>query len=227
MLQALEEVRRDEEARVLVITGAGRSFSAGADMAAIHLVRESAMAADEGARIYHDVVLAIRNLDIPTISKINGDAYGGGNCIALACDFKIASKDARFGFVFVRIGLTGADAGATYLLPRIVGFNKAMELLMLGQVIDAQEAVQIGLIHKAVESQELDKTVEELANRLAEGPPIALKLTKRALWNSLDRDMLSELDYEGYAQGLCFQTKDNEEGVKALLEKRTPIFEGK
>lgn len=227
MLQALEEVRRDKEARVLVITGAGRSFSAGADMESVHLVQESALLADWGAKIYHDAILAIKNLDIPTISKINGDVYGGGTCIALVCDFKIASVDARFGFVFLRIGLCGADAGATYLLPRIVGFNKAMELLMLGQVIDAQEAARIGLIHKAVPAPELDKNVEDLAKRLASGPPIALKLTKRALWNSLDRDILSELDFEGYAQGLCFQTEDNKEGVKALLEKRSPIFEGR
>ena len=227
MLQALEEVGRDKEARVLVITGAGQAFSAGADMEALHLVQESAVAADEGARIYFDVILAIRNLDIPTISKINGDVYGGATCIALVCDFKIASVDARFGFVFHRIALTGADAGATYLLPRMVGFNKAMELLMLGQVVDAQQAAKIGLIHKAVPAPELDKNVEELAERLASGPPVALKLTKRALWNSLDRDMLSELDFEGYAQALCFQTEDNKEGVKALLEKRSPIFKGK
>ena len=227
ILQALEEVRRDREARALVITGAGRCFSAGGDMEAMQIVQESALAANEGASIYHAVLLAIRNLDIPTISKINGDAYGGGACIALACDFKIACADAKFGFVFLRVGLSGADVGATYFLPRMVGINKAIELLMLSQVIDAQEAARIGLIHKAVPATELGKNVEELAKRLASGPPVALRLTKRALWGSLDRDILSQFDFEGYAQGLCFQTEDHKEGVKAFLEKRSPIFEGR
>ncbi|MBM3166986.1 MAG: enoyl-CoA hydratase [Chloroflexi bacterium] len=227
ILESFREIQKDKEARVMVLCGAGRCFSAGGDMETMQIVQQSALAADMGARSYLDVVLAIRSLDIPTIAKINGDAYGGGACIALACDFKIASEEAKLGFAFLRVALSGADAGATYLLPRMVGINKAIELLMLGQVINAQEAVKIGLIHKTVPASELDGNVDELAKRLASGPPVALRLTKRALWNSLDRDILSEFDFEAYAQGVCFQTEDHKEGVKAFLEKRSPIFEGR
>jgi len=223
---ALDEMSGNRQFRVLVVTGAGNTFSAGGDFAEMERILKSALETDRGARSFLNVARALYELDIPTIAKINGDVYGGANGIIMACDFRIAREDARFGFVFTRVGLSGADAGVSYFLPRLVGLGKATELLMLGQTVDAREAERIGLIHQAVPGDELDRTVDDLARRLAEGPPLALGFTKRALRDGLDRDLVTDFEYEAYVQGLCFRTEDHREGLRAFLEKRKPEFRG-
>ena len=226
LTQALSQVGADADARVLVITGAGdRAFSAGADVA--DMVRRSAPEAAAIVRLYLDYIMAIRNLPVPVIARVNGVAAGGGCCTALACDLRVASEQARFGFVFVNAGLTGADMGATYYLPRLVGFGRACELLLTGAIIDARGAERIGLVNQVVPHDELDGATAELAQKLAAGPPIALRFTKQALHGGLDKDIASEFDFETYAQTLCIVSEDHMEGAQAFQEKRTPVFQGR
>lgn len=225
LLDALQQVAADPDGRVLVFTGAGdRVFCAGADVN--DMVRRGPFETDHIVTIYLDYVRAIRELPIPVIAKVNGVAAGGGACTALAADFRIASDRARFGFVFVGVGLSGADMGSSYYLPRMVGFGKATELLMTGEVIDAAEALRIGLVNRVVPHEELDQAVNALAQKLAAGPPLALKMTKRALNASLELDRDSEFDFETYAQTMCLLSDDHIEGANAFKEKRAPLYTG-
>ncbi len=226
LMEALSQVSSDGHARVLVITGAGdRAFSAGADVS--DMVERPAPESAAIVRMYLDYIMAIRNLPVPVVAKVNGAAAGGGCCTAIACDLRIASEQARFGFVFVNAGLTGADMGATYFLPKLVGFGKACELLLTGAVIDAREAESIGLVNRVVRHEELDAATDELVQKLAAGPPIAMRFTKQALHGGLDKDIASEFDFETYAQTLCIVSEDHMEGAQAFREKRTPVFQGR
>ncbi len=222
---ALRVLREDSEARVLVLTGAGKYFCAGGDIGEMrpHEPREWA----EIVREYLDYVADLYRLDIPTIAKINGDAVGGGCCSAMACDFRLAVTTARLGAPFVRIGLAGADMGASYFLPRLVGPTKAAELLLTGRLIDAAEAERIGLITRAVAPEQLDAVTAQYAEMLRAGPALALKMTKRALARSLDRDFEAQAEFETFAQSICLTTEDHREGAQAFREKRQPVFGGR
>jgi len=145
----------------------------------------------------------------------------------LACDFKIACEKARFGTPFARIGLAGADFGVSYILPRLVGLTKATEMLMLDFLVSAQEAEKMGLINKVVSSGELQGEVDRLADQLAQGASLALKFTKMAINQSLDKDLSTQMDFEAYVQTTCMLSQDVREGVQAFLEKRKPIFCGR
>jgi enoyl-CoA hydratase/carnithine racemase len=224
---ALRVVRQDENLKVLILTGEGKAFCAGADMDEILRVNTDAIQAEKAVRVFMERIADIRTLDIPVIARINGDAFGGGAMLALACDFKIAIETARFGFLFARVGLTGADAGATYLVPRMVGLTRASEMLMLGEVIDAPEAYRIGMLSRVVAPENLDEEVDRFVNKILNGPTLAIKMTKRALAGSLEKDLTTELDFECYAQTLCIQSADAREGVQAFVEKRKPVFQGK
>lgn len=224
---ALDAVGQSPTARVLVVTGAGRLFSAGGDLASMDEVAASAAAIDHGVRVYCEVARRLRALPLPAVAKVNGDAFGGALGIIMACDFRIARDDARLGFVFTRVGLSGADAGVSYLLPRLVGVPKAVEWLFLGETVAAAEAERHGLLHRAVPAAQLDAVTDGLAGRLAAGPPLALRLTKRALYDGLARDMATDFEYEAYVQSLCFQSEDHREGLRAFREKRAPVFRGR
>ena len=224
---ALRMVGQDEKLKVLILTGEGRAFCAGGEMDEILKVNTDAVLAEKAVKVILDCILLIRTLDIPVIARINGDAYGGGATLALACDFKIAVETARFGLLFVRVGLAGADAGATYLIPRLVGLTRATEILMLGEMIEAREAYNLGLLTRVVPPENLDDEVNRFVDKIINGPTLALKMTKRALIGSLDKDLSTELDFECYAQTLCIQSADAREGVRAFVEKRKPVFQGK
>lgn len=219
----------DPNVRAIILTGAGRGFCSGGDVKAMNEANERDQRApimDKIAPSRDLTVLAMRDAPKPVIAAVNGPAAGAGMNIALACDIRIASTAARFGETFVRWGLH-VDWGGTYFLPRIVGMAKACELIFTGDVIDAQEALTLGIVSRVVEPEDLMKTVRELARKMAAGPPIAIRLAKRALYHNQECDLRAALEYETYAQNICRETGDAREGIQAFVEKRLPRFEGR
>lgn len=225
LIQALNDAGRDMDTRVVIITGAGDAFCSGADLK--DAPEMTPALAHEVVGLYLDYVRAIRGVDKPVVAKVNGLAWGGGCCTALACDIRIASERASFGFPFVNIGISGADMAASYLLPRLVGLGRACELLMTGESVDAREAERIGIVNRVVPPDELDSATDALAARLASRPPLGLKFTKRAIYGGLDKTYESQLEYEHFAQAACILTEDYEEGRRAFFEKREPAFRGR
>ncbi|MCB1739492.1 MAG: enoyl-CoA hydratase/isomerase family protein [Gammaproteobacteria bacterium] len=229
LLDAVQRADQDRAVRVMVITGAGRGFCSGGDVKAM---RERDERAEPGyeleqkiAPVRDKVVLAMRDASKPVIAAVNGPAAGAGMNLALACDVRIASTNARFSQAFVRRGLH-VDWGGTYFLPRIVGMAKAAELIFTGDVISAEEALQLGIVSRLVEPDGLLPTVYELAGRIAAGPPVAIRLAKRSLYHNQDCDLRQALEFETYAQSVCRETEDAREGIRAFVEKRAPQFKG-
>lgn len=222
---ALLELEHDDEVRVIVITGAGRAFCAGADVDYMaDLVARgdmTAMAAlvEAGRR----VVTTIRESSKPVIGSINGVAAGGGANLALACDLRIASEHARLGQTFNRIGLN-PDWGGTYFLPRLVGPAKALELFWLAEVLDAEECLRLGLFNRVVPHAELERATLAVAHALAAKPALPLALSKKAVYASFDRSLSEMLDAELEAQLQCARTADAGEGIRAFREKREARF---
>jgi 2-(1,2-epoxy-1,2-dihydrophenyl)acetyl-CoA isomerase len=222
---ALDELERDAAVRAIVVTGAGRGFCAGADIGYMAELIErrdvEALAAlvEAGRR----VVTTIRRSAKPVIGSINGVAAGGGANLALACDIRIASDQAKLGQTFNRIGLH-PDWGGTYFLPRLVGPAKALELVWMADVIDAAECLRLGLFNRVVPHDALAAATAATARALAAKPALAVGLAKRAVYQSLDRALPEMLDYELEAQLRCFQSGDAAEGMAAFLEKRAARF---
>ena len=172
-----------------------------------------------------ELVNNIRRLPQPVIASLNGTTAGAGACIALAADLRIASDQARIAFLFVKVGLSGADMGAAFLLPRVVGLSKATELLYTGDFITAQEAERIGLYNKVVSLDELKQTTTDLAERLSRGPTFALAKTKELLNRELTMDLDAALECEAQAQAICMQHPDYREAYEAFVEKRDAKFQ--
>jgi enoyl-CoA hydratase/carnithine racemase len=214
------------EARAVVITGAGRAFCSGGDVREIigPLFERDTQGLLEFTRMTCELVRNIRALPKPVIASLNGTTAGAGACIALAADIRIASEEAKIAFLFVRVGLSGADMGAAYLLPRVVGLAKATELLLTGDFIDAREAARIGLYNRVVPAGELPTVTEELAARLARGPLFALAMTKEMLNRELDVSLETALEWEAQAQAICMRHPDYREAYEAFVAKRDPQF---
>lgn len=226
LLKALRDVANDNAIRVLVVTGSGGVFCSGGDLQSEMFQPKDAIADKIMTARYGDVTFAIRSLPKPVIAAVDGAAVGIGFHYALACDIIIASDRARFAEGFAGIGLH-PDGGGTYLLPRLVGVAKALELIFTNRMVDAQEAERIGIINKVVPAEKLDATVKELALSLASGPSIAFGLAKISVYQAQSLDLASALEAEARAQAICLHTEDHREGVAAFLAKRKPQFKGK
>ncbi|MDT5295383.1 MAG: hypothetical protein QOJ76_2263 [Acidobacteriota bacterium] len=219
-------LQTEEGVRAVVVTGAGRAFCSGGDVRDIigELQGRDAAGLLEFTRLTCELVRNIRRLRKPVIASLNGTTAGAGACIALASDLRIASTEARIAFLFVKVGLSGADMGAAHLLPRLVGLAKATELLYTGDFIDAGEAHRIGLYNRVVSAAKLEPETRTLAERLARGPAFALAMTKEMLNRELDVSLDTALEWEAQAQGLCMQHPDYAEAYRAFVEKREPQF---
>jgi 2-(1,2-epoxy-1,2-dihydrophenyl)acetyl-CoA isomerase len=227
-LAAVETVAAQSGIRALVITGAGRAFCAGGDIAyMVRLKREGATYEGGLGTLVSagtTAISRIASLPFPTIACVNGPAAGGGCNLALACDLRIASERSSFGQSFVKIGMH-TDWGGSYFLPRLVGLSKALELCWLGDMVEAAEALRIGLVNRVVPHQRLDEETRALAVRLATAPQTSVRAAKRNLRASMQRTLGECLDAEYEAQGACWASPDSDEGVRAFVEKRAPTFD--
>lgn len=227
LAEALEHAGSDRNVRVVILTGAGRAFCAGGDVAFMAELMQR-RDAEEFSRILgagRRVILAIRQMTKPVIASINGPASGAGCNLAFACDLRIAANSATFSQSFAKVGLH-PDWGGTYFLPRLVTPNKACEMFFLGDSIDANEALRLGIVNQLVAPEALENATLQLAQRLRAAPPIALAAAKHAVYMSQAAELEEMLRYETEAQLRCFESDDGHEGVHAFLEKREPKFTG-
>jgi enoyl-CoA hydratase/carnithine racemase len=225
----LESLRYDDSVRVVVLTGSGDGFCSGGDVEDIigALLERDLKGHLEFTRMTGAVVQHMRLLDKPILAALNGTTAGAGAVLALAADLRIASDRARFAFLFTRVGLTGADMGAGYLLPRIVGLGRASELLLLGDTIDSATAERYGLVNRVVPHEELLPSAYEWARRLATGPTLAISMTKRMLHNELSMDLVSAIEAEAQAQALLLMGEDHRRFYEAFKAKQRPTFTGR
>jgi 2-(1,2-epoxy-1,2-dihydrophenyl)acetyl-CoA isomerase len=222
--EALKSLAGDRAVRVVILTGAGRAFCAGQDLAEREQPDAVPLEVEVRER-YNPIIRALRSMGQPVIAAVNGVAAGAGASLAFACDIRIAAEEARFVLAFGRIGLV-PDSGATWFLPRLVGSAKAAELALVGDQVDAGEALRIGLVSKVVPGGQLMAEARALAARLAEGAPLALSLTKGALQRSMTIDLDEALEGEAKLQGIAGASADHAEGLAAFGEKRPPRFTG-
>jgi enoyl-CoA hydratase/carnithine racemase len=225
----LTELPHRGDTRVLVLTGRGRGFCSGGDVEEIIGELQQMPTADLLAftRMSGAVVKAMRDCPLPIVAAVNGIAAGAGSVLALASDFRLLARSARFAFLFTRVGLAGADMGAAYLLPRLVGLGRATELLVLGDDVSAERALEIGLASQVVEDDELPAAAAALARRLADGPAFAYSTTKVLVTRELDLDLAGAVELEALGQALLMQSEDHREFYAAWSEGRQPAWTGK
>lgn len=225
LLATFREIGASTADRAVVVTGSNGEFCSGADLTG---GGAGGPERHQLAAMRHvgDVCLALARLPQPVIAKVRGVAVGAGCNLALGCDLVVAGDTARFSQIFAKRGLS-VDFGGTWLLPRRIGLHRAKELALFADIIDAAEAERIGLVNRVVADAELDAFVDDWARRLAGGPPIALAQTKRMLNNAMNVTLEEALDDEGAAQTVNFSTKDTIEAMRAFVEKRPPVFEGR
>ncbi len=227
--KAVRAAEKDPAVRCLVITGAGRGFSSGQDLAEVRERYNSDQPLELGSHLrktYNPLILKIRTLEKPVIASVNGVAAGAGCSLALACDMRISAESAGFIQAFVKVGLV-PDSGSTFMLPRLIGVSRAMEMAFTGRKIKTDEALRIGLVNQVVPDDRLAQETATLARKLADLPTRAIGLTKRAINAAWRADLETQLDYEAMLQTTAGQTQDHREGVTAFLEKRRPTFQGK
>jgi enoyl-CoA hydratase/carnithine racemase len=223
------ELPQNQDVRSVVLRGEGGAFCSGGDVNEIigELLKMGAGDLLEFTTMTGEVVRAMRECKIPIVAAIAGVAAGAGSVLALAADFRVVARSARFAFLFTRVGLAGADMGAAYLLPRLVGLGRATSLLMLGDSINAEKADAFGLVHALVDDAELDATAAALAARLASGPFLAYSQTKSLLTRELDMPLTPSLELDATTQALLMKTQDHAEFHAAFNAKRRPEWQGR
>jgi len=238
VIQVLNEVDADDEVRVLIITGAGKAFCAGADVGTLPGNAKNTTAASvDASRTPEDIrrglvassgviLPKLQKMQKPTIAMVNGVAVGAGCDLAMGCDLRTGSEDTRFMNAFIRIGLF-PGWGGTWLYPRVMGLGKALEFLFTGDYLEAQEAEKVGVLNKLAKADELMATTMTLAQKIANGPPIAMRLTKMQVYKGLEVDLEIALQMAAACETITLTSEDHKEGVKALREKRRPVFKGK
>lgn len=223
---ALGEAQRDEHVNVVVVTGAGRAFCAGGDVGRMREGEPSPL--DHKHVLWeriHRIPKTLQRMDKPVIAMVNGLAVGAGMGMALQCDIRIASEEARFSTGYVRVGLVPGD-GDAFFLPRLVGLAKALELLWTGDFVEAREAERLGVVNRVVAASQLGEETYALARRIADGPQVAIRLIKRLAYQSLTLDLITHLDLVSSHMAVVRETEDHREGIRAFQEKRPPKFSG-
>ena len=225
----LHELPHRGDSQVLVIRGEGKGFCGGGDVNEIigELIKMDAHDLIGFTRMTGEVIRAMRECPVPIVAGIQGIAAGAGSVIAIASDFRVVTRSAKFAFLFTKVGLSGGDMGAAYLLPRMVGAGRATELLMLGDTIDAETADRYGLVSQLVEDNELDNAVSVLAHRLADGPALAYAQTKSLITRELDMPIGAAMELDAMTQALLMTTHDHAEFHAAFNEKRPPKWTGR
>jgi enoyl-CoA hydratase len=221
-----EVMEKDDEVKVVILTGGPKAFSAGADIKERSTIQMPQPKVYFNQRKTHDFFCRIEDFEKPVIAAVSGVAVGGGCELALVCDLRIASETARFGVPEVKIGVIPA-AGGTQRLPRMIGITKAKELLYTGDFIDAQESYRLGLVNKVVSPDKLLEEAKALARKLMNNPPLSIKFAKRAVNVGMQLDLASALDYETYCAAMLITSEDRIEGFKAFVEKRKPVYKGR
>ena len=222
--EAINKIKNDHEIKTLVVTGAGKAFCAGADLKMLlRCIQTNPNSIEEAMFDFYGSFLSITDLQIPTIAAINGPAIGAGGCLALACDMRIASHEAKIGFTFIKLGLN-PGMGSEYFLSRLVGTARTLELLMTGDILTADEACRIGLVNKVVSSEEMMERVMELAGKIVAMPSLPIRVIKESTYTALRSNLIDVLHKEAVYQGICYQSDNVKEGIKAIQEERKPIF---
>lgn len=226
----LREARYNDEVRVVVLTGTGdKAFCSGIDLGSISNANPNLTPLQRKSQLHdeiHQVALALEALDKPVIASINGAAVGAGLDMALMCDMRIAARSARLSEGYIKVGLTPGDGGA-YYLPRLVGTAKALELLLTGDFVPAEEALRIGLVNRVVDDADLASATTEFARQIAAAPPVTVRMIKRATYQSARADLRTSLDLISSHFAVVAATEDAAEALAAVREKRTPNFVGK
>lgn len=230
LISALDEAENDDNIRCVILTGAGRSFHAGGDLK--RMQSQSGMFAGGPVELRRRYIGGIQKIprrlarfDKPIVAALNGAAIGAGLDLACMCDLRVAAEGAKFGSTFVKVGLVPGDGGA-YFLSRVIGFPRALEMVLTGRLIDTEEALTIGLVHRVVSKDGLVNTARQMAESVAINAPLAVRLTKRAAYRSYDLDVDSALELAASYQGMVQNTDDHREAVDAILGKRSPTFTG-
>jgi enoyl-CoA hydratase/carnithine racemase len=225
--QIAEEINQDEGIKVIILSGEGKAFCSGGDISFLQVI--SKMAASEVRSFVYDVerkLGRIAYIEKPVIASIHGFALGAGLSLALLCDIRIATESALMGMEFIKVGII-PELGPKQTLPRLIGFGRAMELALTGDRINGKEAERIGLINRAVPEGQLESSTMELANKIAQLAPIAVRLVKQSLKGDFLRNLDAAFEYEADLNAICYLTEDFGEATKAFMQKRKPVFKGK
>ena len=225
LIEVLRQAKRDQSVRAMVLSGSGRAFSAGGDLGDLRPGFDGVNGFVQHMELVNHGIMELMEFEKPVIAAVNGAAVGAGMNLALACDIVFASEKAKFSEIFGQLGLS-VDLAGTYLLPRLVGRSKAKELVFSYRMIDAAEALEMGIVNWVVPHEQLMTIVMDYAKQLAKGPTLAFKLAKKLIDRSFETDVKTMLDLEQMAQALCANSKDHKEGVDAFFDKRIASFRG-